>query len=39
MNIEGQDIKTYKTFVVPFDNNELNLPMRNYSVTPNIKKK
>ena len=35
MNIEGQYIETYKTFVVPLDNTKLNLPMRDYSVTPN----
>ena len=25
MDIEGQDMEPYKTFVVPFDNNKLNL--------------
>ena len=38
-NIEDQDIKTYKTFVVPLDSNKLNFPMRNGSVTPNKKEK
>ena len=38
-DIEGQDIKTYKTFVVPFDNTKLNLSIRNESVTPNKEKK
>ena len=33
MNIEGQDIETYKTFVVPLDNTKLNPTMRNDSVT------
>ena len=31
-NIEGQDIKTYKTFVIPLDNNKLNILMCNDSV-------
>ena len=35
MNIEVQDIETYRTFVVPFNNNELNLPMHNDSVITN----
>ena len=38
MNIEGQDIETYKTFVVPLDDAKLNLPMRNDPVTSNKKK-
>ena len=37
--IEGQDIETYKTFVVPLNNYELNLSMCNYSVTKNKNKK
>ena len=37
-DIEGQDIETYKTFVVPFDNTKLNLSMHNESVTPNKEK-
>ena len=43
MNIEGQDIEIYQTFVFPLDNNksteELDLPVRNDSVTPNNKEK
>ena len=39
MNIEGQDIETYKTFAVLLDNTKLNLPMSNGSVTPNKKEK
>ena len=35
MNIEGQDIETYKTFVVSLDNNKFNFPMRSDSLTPN----
>ena len=38
MNIEGQHIEAYKNFAVPLDNNKLNLPMRNNSVTPNKNK-
>ena len=34
-DIEGQDIKTYKTFVVPFNNTNVNLSMCNDSVRPN----
>ena len=37
-DIEGEDIETYKTFVVDFYNNKLNLPMCNDSVTPNKEK-
>ena len=37
--IEGQDIETYKTFVIPFDNTKVNLSMRNDSVTLNKEKK
>ena len=35
MNIEVQDIETYKIFLVPLDSTKLNLPMRNDSVTQN----
>ena len=38
MNIEGQHIEAYKNFAVPLDNNKLNLPMRNNSVTANKNK-
>ena len=38
-DIEGQDIEAYKTFVVPFDNNKLNLSTLNESSTPNKEKK
>ena len=34
-DIEGQDIETYKTFVVPFDNTKLNLSILNDSVKRN----
>ena len=37
--VEGQDIKTYKTSVVPLDNSKLYLSMLNDSVTPNEKEK
>ena len=37
-DIEGQDIEAYKTFVVPLDNSNLYLLMRNYLVTPNQEK-
>ena len=37
--IEGQDIETYKTFVIPFDNTKVNLSMRNDSVTTDKEKK
>ena len=33
MNIKGQYIETFKTFVVPLDNIKLNFPMRYNSVT------
>ena len=36
--IEGQDIRTYKIFVVPLDNTKVNLSMHNDSVIPNKKK-
>ena len=39
MNIEGQYIERYKTFVVPLDITKLDLPMHNASVTPNKEKK
>ena len=43
MNIEGGDIETYKTFVVPLDNTKFTeiiyRPLRNDSVTPNKKRK
>ena len=39
MNIEGQDIETYQTFVVSLDNEKftkkLELPVSNDSITPN----
>ena len=38
-NIEGQDIKAYKIFVVPLDNSKLHLSIRNDSVTPNKQEK
>ena len=38
-DIEGQDFEPYKTFLVPFDNNKLNISMRNESVTSNEEKK
>ena len=34
-NIEGKDINTYKNFVVLFDITNINLSMRDYSVTQN----
>ena len=37
-DIEGQDIDTYKTFVLQFDNNKLNLSMHNDSVKTNREK-
>ena len=37
LKIEVQYIKTYKTFVLPFDINKLYLSMRNDSVTQNTK--
>ena len=37
-DIEGQYIKTYKTFVVPFDNTKLNLSMKKQSGTPSKEK-
>ena len=36
-NIEGQDIETYRTFVVTLDNTRLKFPMHNDSVTQNKK--
>ena len=43
MNIEGKDIETYQTFVVPLGNIKFReliyLPMYNDSVTPNKKGK
>ena len=33
MNIEGQDVEAYITFVLPLDNTKLNFPMLNDSVT------
>ena len=42
MNIEGKEIETYKTFVVPLDNTKFKekvyLTMRNYPVTSNKRK-
>ena len=38
-DIEGQDIEPYKTFVVPFDTNNLNHNIHNEPVTPNKEKK
>ena len=38
-DIEGQDIETYKMFVLPFDTTKLNLSMCNESVTPKKEKK
>ena len=38
-NIEGQDIETYETFVLPLDNTKLNISMCIDSATPNKKKK
>ena len=38
-DIEGQDIKAYKNFAVPFDNTKLNLSMHNESVKPSKHKK
>ena len=38
-NIEGQDIETFKNFVVPLNNTKLNLLVRNDSVTLYKKKK
>ena len=38
-DIEGQDIKAYKNFAVPFDNTKLNLSMHNESVKPSKQKK
>ena len=34
-NIEVQDIRTYKTFVVTFDNTKVNLSMRIDTIKPN----
>ena len=38
-NIEGQDTKTYKSFVVQFDIAKMNLPMHNDSVKPDKEKR
>ena len=38
-DIGGQDIEIYETFVLPFDNTNLNLSIRDESVTQNKEEK
>ena len=39
INIKGQDIETYESFLGPLDNTKLHLSMHNDSVTPKKKRK